>query len=222
VKKLIRLYPARWRQRYGEEMARLLDDLAPPSRGARLRIAVDVLLGALDARLSQDFAAVMDAARAVGLATAATVIGWLPVGALIYLSNVVFPSNDDTIPSIAGYLYLMVAFAAIGAVASRACAELWSWLVASAVSGLVMAALINATFAWVDNAYLGIVSKQQQKIEDFRSSGMTSMREFINLSLERQVVGITVLLTVIGVLLGTMGAIGAAERRQERARASRA
>jgi len=222
VKILIRLYPARWRQQYGEEMARLLDDLAPPSRGTRLRIAFDVLLGALDAHLSKDFQAVAGAARAIALAAGVAVIGWLPVGAVIYLGNVVFPSNDDTIPSIAGYLYLMAAFLAIGAVASRACAKPWSWPAAGAAAGVVWAALTNATFAWVDTAFLGIVSKQPQKIEEFRNSGMTSMRDFINLSLERQVLGITILLTVLGLLFGTIGAIGAAERRQERARISRA
>ena len=84
-----------------------------------------------------------------------------------------------------------------------------------------MAALTDATFAWVDNAFFGIVSKQQQ-IEEFRSSGMTSMRDFINLSLERQVLGITIMLTVVGLLMGTIGAICAAERRHGRPQTCRA
>ena len=221
VKNLIRLYPARWRQRYGAEMAQLLDDLAPLSRGARFRIAFDVLLGALDARLSRDFHTGTGAVRAIGLAAGAAVIGWLPVGALIYLATVVFPSNNDTTPWFpAGFLYLMVAFPVIGAVASRACARPWSWPLAGGVAGIVMTALVSATFAWVDNAFFGVVSKQQ--IEGFRSSGMTSIHAFIDLALERQILGSTIMLTVIGVLMGTIGAICAAERRQDRPQTNRA
>jgi hypothetical protein len=44
---LLRLYPPGWRQRYGDEFDALLDDL--DARGGRAR--VDVILGAIDARL---------------------------------------------------------------------------------------------------------------------------------------------------------------------------
>jgi hypothetical protein len=44
---LLRLYPRRWRSRYGEEMAGLL-----ASEGRGTRLAVDLLLGALDAHLN--------------------------------------------------------------------------------------------------------------------------------------------------------------------------
>lgn len=222
MKKLIRLYPVWWRRRYGAEMARLLDDLAAAGGGARLKIAVDVLLGALDARLSRDLHAGAGTARAVGLAAGAAVIGWLPAGALIFVGSVVFPSYSDAVLFTAGFLYLMMAFPVIGAVAGRACTRPWSWPLAGVVAGMVMAALTNAAYAVVDNVFLGIVSKQPENIEEFRTSGMTSMRDFINLSLDRQVLGITVLLTVTGLLMGTIGAICAAERRHSGPTASRA
>jgi hypothetical protein len=44
---LLRLYPARWRERYGEEFAALLED-HPPS----IRMAADVLWGALEANMN--------------------------------------------------------------------------------------------------------------------------------------------------------------------------
>jgi hypothetical protein len=220
VKQLLRLYPARWRERYGQEMARLLEDLAPPSRGARLRITADVLLGALDAHLVGEFRAAPGAARAIGLAAAAAVAGWLPLGALIFLSSVTFPSGDDSISSAAGYLYLIAAFAVIGAVASRASDSAGSWLAACATAGVVMAVLVNATFAAVYNAFPAIVGKQSQKLADFRGSGMTSMRDFLNLSLERQVLGIAIILIVLGLFFGMLGACGAAERRQARRQSS--
>jgi hypothetical protein len=179
-------------------------------------MAVDVLLGVLDARLTGGRSS-PGAARAIGLAAAAAVVVWLPLGALIFLSNVVFPGPDNAISLLAGYLYLMTAFVAIGAAASRACVQPWSWPVAGAAAGVVMATLINGTFAWVDNAFLDVVSQQPQKIADFHASGMTSWRAFIDLSLERQVLGITIEFTVFAVLFGTLGAVAAARRRLDRA-----
>jgi hypothetical protein len=43
---------------------------------------------------------------------------------------------------------------------------------------------------------------------------MTSMRGFLNVSLEHQALGITVLCIVLGLFFGMLGACGAAERRQ--------
>ena len=215
VNKLIRLYPARWRERYGAEMTRLLEDLAPLSRGARLRIGLDLLRGAGDARLSGDFHRPGGAARAVGVASGATVLGgWLPVGALIFLTTVTFPSRFDGIAVVGGFFYLMAFFLAIGAIASRACPKPGAWLAACAASGALMAVLFNATYAVIDNAYLGIVSRDPETITEFRASGMTSMRDFINVSLEHQVIVGFVVCVVIGVLMGMVGAVCAAERRQ--------
>ncbi len=45
---------------------------------------------------------------------------------------------------------------------------------------------------------------------------MPSMQDFLNLSLERQVVGITIELVLMGLVLGMIGAYGAAERREAR------
>lgn len=44
---LVRLYPRAWRERYGEEFEELLG-----SRGIGLRLIVDIVFGALDARLA--------------------------------------------------------------------------------------------------------------------------------------------------------------------------
>jgi hypothetical protein len=55
-----------------------------------------------------------------------------------------------------------------------------------------MAALTNATLAWVDTGF----------------------------SAERQTPGIAIMLTVVGLLMGTIGAVCAAERRRERTQTS--
>ena len=215
VTRLIRLYPARWRERYGTEMTRLLEDLTPLSRGAQLRIGLDLLRGAADARLSGGFHRPGGAARAIGVASGATVLGWLPVGALIFLTTVTFPSRFDGIAVVSGFFYLMGLFLAIGAIASRACARPrpGTWLAACTASGTLMAVLFSATYAVIDNAYLGIVSRDPETIAAFRASGMTSMRDFINVSLEHQVIVGFVVCIVIAVLMGMIGAVCAAERR---------
>src|SRR5262249_40767456 len=152
------------------------------------------------------------AARAVGVASGATVLGWLPVGALIFLTTVTFPSRFDGIAVVGGFFYLMAFFLAIGAIASRACPKPRAWLAACAPSGALMAVLFNATYAVIDNAYLGIVSRDPETIAEFRASGMTSMRDFINVSLEHQIIVGFVVCVVIGVLMGMVGAVCAAER----------
>jgi len=46
ARRWVRLYPRRWRERYGDELAAILEDLHPTRRPA-----LDLLAGALDARL---------------------------------------------------------------------------------------------------------------------------------------------------------------------------
>jgi hypothetical protein len=49
---LLRLYPRAWRERYGEEMSLML-----AAQPASLRLAVDLVAGAIDARVNPQFAA---------------------------------------------------------------------------------------------------------------------------------------------------------------------
>ena len=52
VRAVLRLYPARWRDRYGEEFAVLLTDMTGgASRAARFRLVADAVFGGLDTRL---------------------------------------------------------------------------------------------------------------------------------------------------------------------------
>lgn len=48
---LVRLYPRRWRQRYGAEFEQLLADLTDSGGRAGWRVALDVARGALDAHI---------------------------------------------------------------------------------------------------------------------------------------------------------------------------
>jgi Putative undecaprenyl diphosphate synthase len=52
VRIVLGLYPARWRERYGEEFAALLSDMTPDaSRLARIWAIIDAMLGGIDTRL---------------------------------------------------------------------------------------------------------------------------------------------------------------------------
>jgi hypothetical protein len=215
VKQLIRLYPARWRQRYGQELAGLLEDLAPLSRGARLRIAVDVARGALDAHLSGESGA-RDAVRAMARAAGAAMIASLPLAASIFLSNVTFASSSGGFWFPVVMVYLLVAFPVIGAVAGSASARPGSVLAACAVAGAVIAGLVMATYAAIDNAFPAIVIRQPEKMTGFRASGMTSARDFLNLTLERQIQGVAIIGIVMGLFFGMLGAMAADEWRQAR------
>jgi hypothetical protein len=68
-----------------------------------------------------------------------------------------------------------------------------------------------ATFAAIDNAFLSIVSHQPGKIDGFRASGMTSMRAYINSSLEATAPGVAIVLAIAGAIFGAIGAALAEE-----------
>jgi hypothetical protein len=214
VRRLIRLYPGWWRERYGEEMARLFDDLAPLSRGTRLKTTFGMLAGAADARLSPQFRERTGATRAVRLAAGAAVIGWLPLAVLTVMSNVVFSARlggDQLAPAV--YLYVLAALAVTGKIACRACGRRWSWLLAGAVAGVIMAGLFLATLAVTDSAFPALVGQQQQHITGFRSSGMSSMRDYLLASLERTIAGVTIEGAVLGAAMGFIGGASAGTGR---------
>jgi hypothetical protein len=71
-----------------------------------------------------------------------------------------------------------------------------------------------AAFAVIDNAFLSVVSHQQAKLAGFRASGMTSMRDYINASLAATAPGVTLLLTVAGAFLASLGSALSAPQPQ--------
>lgn len=145
--------------------------------------------------------------RAIRHAAIIAVIAWAPLAAVIFLSNVVYPATEDNLAGLLGtYLYLFTVLMAVGATARRASARPGAWIMAGAVAGVITGVLVVATFAVIDNAFLGIVSHQQAKIDGLRSSGMPSMRAYINISLERSAAGISIGLAVLGAALATLGA----------------
>jgi hypothetical protein len=207
VTRLLRLYQARWRQRYGAELAQLVRDLRPttPTRV----LVVDLVRGAVRAHLEEGIGLPASDRSAVkrGLVVAAVIS--LVLSVEIVLSNVVFPSpsDDDTIAVVASYLGVFAALVVVGILAARVGADPRGLVLAGLLAGLVIGFVIIATFIVVDNVWLDIVSRQPQKAQGFADSGATSMRSYINHGLIGPGVFFILVFGVMGAMLSPIGGL---------------
>ena len=150
--------------------------------------------------------------KAIGRAAITAVVAWIPLGVVLYLSNVVFPATgDNPLGVIAIDLYLVIVLMSVGAAARRASAPTGAPIVAGMLAGLIIAVLAMGTFAVIDNVFLSIVSHQQEKIDGLHASGLTSMRAYINASLEATAPGMSLVLAFGGAFLAYLGASAARE-----------
>jgi hypothetical protein len=205
--RLIRLYPAKWRERYGGELEQLVRDLRPST--PRVAIAVDLVKGALHAHVQQGIDVQTWDRRAIkrGALIAGTI--WLGLSAEILVSNVVVPSptDDDAVAVLVSYLCIFAALFLTGMLAARDGAGRKGQILAGLVAGSMIGALTVATFAVVDNVWLDIVAQQQSKIDGFAHSGAGSMREFVNHGLIGPAVFLTAGLGVLGAALSWAGGL---------------
>jgi hypothetical protein len=122
-------------------------------------------------------------------------------------SNVAFRHPEgSTVGVLAMDTYLLAAVMVAGALARRTTARRAAPVIAGMAAGLVLAVLGMATFAIIDNAFLSIVMQQQDKIDGFRSSGMASMRAYINRDLEATAPGVAIVGTIAGAIFAPIGA----------------
>jgi hypothetical protein len=204
---LIRLYPARWRERYGSELEQLIRDLRPSTSTAA--IAIDLLKGALQAHVQQGIDVQIGDRKAVKRGTLIAVTVWLGLSAEILVVNVVLPSrtDDDAIPVLVSYLCIFAALFLTGTLAARDGAGRRAQVLAGLVAGAMIGALTVGTFAVVDNVWLDVVAQQQTKIDGLAHSGAGSMREFINHGLIGTAVFLTAGLGVLGAGLSWAGGL---------------
>lgn len=216
MKGMLRLYPQWWRDRYGVEMAALLDDLP---RRARPAAYADLLRGALDARfaLAKESGMATPTGRSIRLALLFAVGLWIALSIDILLTNVVFPEpeGDNAFVLLLDYLVVFAVFAAVGFLAARRGTSTPGIAVAGAIAGAAVGLLTVGTFFVVDNVWLDVVSQQQSKIEGLARSGGHSMRAFINAGLAGAAVALPLLLAVLGTVLALAGS-GLAQWRQSR------
>ncbi len=140
---LIRLYPARWRARYGDEFEAILDErpLGPFD-------VADILLGALDARLWLRGRGA-DIAQGRGLSMSLRIGGFAAIlgGALFAMSIVLGVTNvgniDPAVPGlllVSGSLALFVALAGLSAFQARTYPVL-SWAAVAITAAGALAAI---------------------------------------------------------------------------------
>ena len=226
---LVRLYPRRWRQRYGEEFEQLLADLTDSGGRAGWRVALDVARGALDAHIHGRYGMRrLFAVPAVRRGIFDGVILSVLIAVDVVLTNVVFPAGPDESDSdpeyvwqnLATYAVLALLLVAIGARAGRAMSASGGRMprpaagaVGGGVAGVVIAVLVTLTYVVVNNAFLSIVSRQHDKRVAFAASGWSSMRAYLTVE---QLLGGVFLVVALGLVGATLGLLGAAvfRRRQ--------
>ena len=143
--RILRLYPRWWRDRYGDEMAALLD-----ARPPNVRARVDLVRGAFDARLRGS-----ESGTASGLTMAAALIAggaWTVVG----VASVGGPAPPDW----PGYLASTLGVALVGAVAlliaGLGVARL-AWSSSGGAVELAVLAIIVGHLAWIGALAIALV-----------------------------------------------------------------
>ncbi|GIG56144.1 hypothetical protein Lfu02_05160 [Longispora fulva] len=208
MSRLIGLYPRWWRERYGADLALLLEDLPATGPVGRLLLCVDIVRGALDARLTGEYPmhASDRAARRPGILIG--LLAWAALSVEIVWSNVVHPSvTDDDGPAVlTAYVSVFLLLALVGFLAQRR-AETWRGpVLAGVIAGALIGLLTIGTFAFVDNVFLDTVSRQQAKIDGFAHSDASSMRTYINLGLLQAAAFLTCFFSIAGAVLASGGA----------------
>jgi hypothetical protein len=209
---LMRRYPRRWRDRYGEELAQLVVDLSPAQD--RWRLALDVGRGAIDAHTYERLVMKrFDAAWRRGIRDGLIIAGLIAV--LVVFTNVIFPPGPDESDGDPEYLWQYLAalivlaalLIAVGARARRQADGAISGVKAGAAAGVIIGAAVTVTFLVVNNLFLDIVSRQHDKRVAFAASGWTSMRAYLTVT---QIAGGLFLVPALAVVGAVLGLIGAA------------
>jgi hypothetical protein len=207
------LFPVWWQQRYRDEFTDMLRALLTSGRRNTLSLALDIVVGAVDAHL---LAGPANRAPAFPVVRRAAYEG-LAVATLLaagnVLTNVVFPTAaaDDgagpwaAIGIVVVYLGVFGLMTAIGARGTQRSTTRHAGIKAGATAGLVIATMFILTWFAIDNLFFDTISRQPEKVLAFATSGQSSMRAFINLNLLRGVGFFIPELTVVGALLGWLG-----------------
>jgi hypothetical protein len=156
-----------------------------------------------------------------GLSAVLAAIAYVPLGAGLFVSNVIIRPGDSSGGDLLMWGYLLFTLLAVGALARRASPRISMAIIAGLAAGAVIGALQLATFAWLDNAFFSVISQQQEKIASFRESGMTSMHAYLNGQLVASALGIVIAQAVTGAIFAPVGAALAGQLAQASSHASR-
>jgi hypothetical protein len=129
----------------------------------------------------------------------------------VVVTNVVFPTQDSDseyqMLYLITYLGLFFLFGVGGYLASKGTRSLQSGAVGGAVTAFLSIGLTMLTFIIIDNLFLDIVSQQPDKIWGFQhQQAFHTMRAYINHGLLTGVLSVLPGITLLGALLGAIGA----------------
>jgi hypothetical protein len=215
------LFPAWWQQRYRAEFTEMLEALLDHGRRDTLSLMLDIVVGALDAHLWPG--AMTSPRRTAFPVVRRAVYDGLIVAAVVALDIVVtnlIPAISDDGENLWGQIGVLVVYAGVivfltvtGARGSRRSTTRYAGGKAGAAAGFVIVTVAMLTFFAVDNLFLGVISRQPQKVVAFATSGESSMRTFINLNLATAALLMIPVVTVLGALLGSVGGLWSAGHR---------
>jgi len=135
------------------------------------------------------------------------------VAVVLYLSEVVYPkpsTESDSDPEylrqlLLAYGLLLLFLLAVGVHARWRGRSLLAGIKGGVAAGVTITMIVFVATAFIDNAFLSIVSQQHDKRVAFERSGLGSMRLFLNL---QGLVGLVVLLPGSALIGGAVSGIG--------------
>ena len=212
---LITLYPRLWRERYGDELDVLISDMSHGQRWyARLWLAADIIRGAAEAHLEERSGMrrhLSDPPLRRGILDGAVAAAVIAVA--LFLSNVVYPrppSASDSDPEyahqlLAAYALLLLFFLAVGLHARWRGGSLLAGVKGGIAAAVTITVIVFVATAFIDNAFLSVVSQQHDKRMAFERSGLSSMRLFLNLQNLR---GLAEVVPLSGLFGGALAGLG--------------
>lgn len=211
---LVHLYPRAYQAAFGAQMLQTFKDqytdMVVRERNAGLIFWLGVLSDAVTSIPGEHLAHLKGGERSMNTYRFGLALG-IVMSLAVIMTNVVFPSQESD--SEYGLLYALVylglfaLFSVGGYLASKSTHSLRSGAIGGAVTALLSIGLTMLTFTIIDNLFLDIVSQQPDKLWGFQhQQTFHTMREYVNDGLLRGVLFVLPVMTLLGALLGTIGA----------------
>ena len=135
------------------------------------------------------------------------------IAVVLFLSEVGYPrspAESDSDPEyvrqlLLGYGLLVLFFLAVGVHARWRGGSLLAGVQGGVAAGVTITVIVFVATAFIDNAFLSIVSEQHDKGIAFERSGLSSMRLFLNL---QNLVGLVVVVPGSELIGGALSGIG--------------
>jgi hypothetical protein len=211
---VVRLYPRAYQSAFDAQMLQTFkdqyDDMVVQEGNAGLMFWLGVLGDAVTSIPGEHLAHLKGGERVMNKYSFGLALG-IVMSVAVVVTNVLFPSQESD--SEYGLLYALVYFGLFalfsvgGYLASKSTHSLRSGAVGGAVTALLSIGLTMLTFIIIDNLFLDIVSQQPDKLWGFQhQQAFHTMRDYVNVGLLRGVLFVLPVMTLLGAVLGTIGA----------------